>query len=65
MIKNAIIINGTCYLVKRMLYIGIGQNPCDKCDIRKKCDSMITMYPCDLFHKGNKLAYFKKLKVQL
>lgn len=63
MIKNAIIINGTTYRAKRMLYVpGLGQeDPCDKCDLRRKCENQ-NIQPCRLYTTGNRLAYFKKLK---
>ncbi len=61
--KNAIIINGTVYQAKRMLYIGLGTGPCDKCDLRRKCEAK-NSNPCDVFNteRGNRLAYFKKIK---
>lgn len=61
--KNALIINGTVYQAKRMLYIGLGTGPCDKCDLRRKCEAK-NSNPCDVFNAkgGNRLAYFKKIK---
>ena len=61
--KNALIINGTVYQAKRMLYIGLGERPCDKCDLRRKCEAK-NFNPCDVFNTegGNRLAYFKKIK---
>ena len=61
--KNALIINGTVYQAKRMLYIGIGTGPCDKCDLSRKCWTKNSNL-CDVFNTegGNRLAYFKKIK---
>ena len=61
--KNALIFNGTVYQAKHMLYIGLGVGPCDKCDLRRKCEAK-NYNPCDLFNTegGNRLAYFKKIK---
>ena len=63
MFKNAIIINGTTYQAKRMLYCpGCGcDDPCGKCDLKRKCENQ-DIQPCRLFSTGNRLAYFKKIK---
>ena len=63
--KDAIIKNGITYRVMRMLYVpGCGQeSPCKKCDLARACDRLQDgnhIQPCSLFHKGNRLAYFKK-----
>lgn len=58
--KNAIILNGTVFQVKKMSYIGLGQGPCDKCDLKRKCEGK-NYNLCDVFNsgRGNSLAYFK------
>jgi hypothetical protein len=65
-LKDAIIKNGITYKVVRMLYVpGCGQeDPCKKCDLARACDRRQDgnyIQPCSLFHKGNRLAYFKKM----
>lgn len=64
--KDAIIKNGITYKVVRMLYVpGCGQeSPCEKCDLARTCnrpDDGQMLMPCEMFHKGNRLAYFKKM----
>ena len=62
--KNAIILNGTAYEVVRTRSIaGLGPDPCELCDktMRRICENG-SLQPCDLFHRGNDLAHFKKVK---
>ena len=62
-IKNALVINGVTYKAVRTNNIaGLGPDPCSLCDkkVKKLCQDRNTM-PCDLFHKGHRLAHFVKI----
>ena len=48
--NNAIIINGKTYSVHRINYVpGLSPKPCDRCDLRKKCEKD-DVQPCRLYN---------------
>ena len=57
--NNAIIINGKTYSVHRINYVpGCSPTPCDRCDLRKKCEKD-DVQPCRLYNQGSRLAWFR------
>lgn len=59
-IKNAIVINGRLYLVRRALYGPFMPDMCDKCDLKKRCYKNHNCF-CGPFEKKGYVPYFKEI----
>lgn len=61
-IKNALVINGVTYKVKRLTYVPGMSDPCDDCDIRRKCEKNIHGRFCAPFNGAGHVEYFKRIE---
>lgn len=55
--KNALIISGKIYSVKRSLFNPFGGSPCERCDLKRKCDNNQNCF-CAPFEKKGFVPYF-------
>lgn len=59
--KNAIIINGRMYAVRRPMFNPVCmEDVCHKCDLKRRCDNNQSCF-CAAFEKKGIVPYFKRI----